>query len=178
MTIGHGGRQLDDLINLVVDAGATTIVDVRSQPYSRYQPEFSQGPLRAAALSQGLTYVFLGRELGGRPEDPSLYDDGRVNYGRLCQHPPFVEGLQRLIDGLRKGYQPALVCSELHPEACHRSKAIGVALETRGVQVEHIDADGRTVPQQTVLDRLDGGQLSLIEPTYRSLGRYLAEDDD
>jgi uncharacterized protein (DUF488 family) len=178
LSIGHGGRELEVLIGLVAGAGGTTIVDVRSQPYSRYQPEFSQSPLRAAIRRCGLTYVFLGHELGGRPEDRDLYDDGRVNYERFRQHPLFLEGLARLTEGLDRGFVPVLLCSESRPENCHRSKAIGAALDALGVQVDHIDADGQLVSQQAVIDRLHGGQLTLTEPGYRSRGKYLAGEND
>ena len=71
-TIGHGGRTLDEIVEQLRDKGVRFVVDVRSQPYSRYQPEFSRDALEKGLAGAGLRYIFMGNQLGGRPRRPFL----------------------------------------------------------------------------------------------------------
>src|SRR5438105_15685627 len=80
-TIGHSNHPLDTFIGLLQAHAIQVLVDVRSQPYSRYTPHFESRQLRAAVTSHGIAYLYLGRELGGRPEGAAFYDaDSHVRY--------------------------------------------------------------------------------------------------
>src|SRR5258708_7400802 len=84
-TIGHSNHPAQLLLDLLRDHRIEVLVDVRSRPYARYTPHFDQQPLRAAVLEMGCKYLYLGKELGGRPEDRQFYDpDGHVLYGRVA----------------------------------------------------------------------------------------------
>jgi hypothetical protein len=158
-SIGHGGRTLDDLIRLLA---AHAVADVRSRPYSRHQPEFNREPLAAALQRHGLRYLFLGEQLGGRPDDPDCYRDGKVDYERCRDRPAFRDGIARLRQAREQRRRVALLCSEGKPEECHRSKLIGQALADEGIAVAHLDEAGRLLTQQQVIDRLTGGQRTLF----------------
>src|ERR1022692_3912904 len=82
-TIGHSNSTTEHLLELLGQQGVTAIADVRSQPYSRFNPQFNREALASALKNSGLDYVFLGQELGARSEDPACYREGRgVDFGR------------------------------------------------------------------------------------------------
>lgn len=138
------------------------VIDVRSHPYSKYSPEFSKEALAAALRREGIEYVFMGDSLGGRPDDPSCYSDGKVVYAEVEQRAWYRAGIERLRSAYEQGRRVALMCGELDPERCHRSKLIGHTLEREALGVQHIDRDGSLVPQLQVMDRLSGGQIPMF----------------
>jgi uncharacterized protein (DUF488 family) len=110
-----------------------------------------------------MAYVFMGDTLGGRPADPACYDDaGHVDYLACRRHPAFVAGFDRLRSAFAQNAGAAILCSELRPEHCHRTKLIAEALQELGVVVEHIDADGTLAPHAAVMARLEDSQLNLL----------------
>ena len=89
-TVGHSNHPIEQFIGLLQPHGITAIADVRSTPYSRFNPQFRREKLQAALASAGIQYVFLGQELGARSEDPAVYDaTGRVSYALLAKTEPF-----------------------------------------------------------------------------------------
>jgi uncharacterized protein (DUF488 family) len=91
-TVGHSTHALERLVQLLNLHKITAIADVRSQPYSRMNPQFNVDALKESLKSKGIAYVFLGRELGARSNDPSCYRGGRVQYGLLAQTKLFNKG--------------------------------------------------------------------------------------
>jgi uncharacterized protein (DUF488 family) len=154
---------LDELIALIHLHGIRFLVDVRSQPYSRYKPEFSHDALRSRLKEAGITYLFLGDKLGGRPEDPECYRQGKVDYEKCRQQPAFREGLARLRTAWEKNLRVVLLCSEGKPEECHRSKLIGAALVEESIPVLHIDEHGELLTQEQITLRVTGGQPDLFD---------------
>ena len=118
-----------------------------------FRSQFNQGPLKQMLRDAGIAYVFLGRELGARPRDPSCYQGGRVQYARLAQTQLFREGLRRVMDGAQK-YRLALLCAEKEPLACHRALLVARELEACGVDVIHIHGDGTLEPHRQSMVRL------------------------
>jgi uncharacterized protein (DUF488 family) len=119
------------------------LVDIRSQPYSRYAPQFNSAALKEALVLRGVRYLVMGRELGGRPDGAEFYDaQGHVVYSQVEQAPFFLEGIARLETGMQK-YRVALMCSEEDPAHCHRHLLVARVLVARGVPVQHIRGDGR-----------------------------------
>ena len=161
-TIGHSNHPLDVFLALLSQHNIQILVDTRSQPYSKYSSQFNSHPLREAMKERGVRYVFLGKELGGRPEGDQFYDEkGYVLYGRIAQSEPFLQAIQKLEKGIEK-YRIALLCSEEDPCVCHRKLLIGRVLVERGVQVYHIRGDGR-IEADADLDRQANQQTSLFE---------------
>lgn len=175
-TIGYGQRTIDELAALLKEHGVECLVDVRTAPYSRFRPEFSRTALQAAIVEQGLRYIFQGASLGGRPDYPDCYVDGKVDYDRIREKEFYREGIERLRKAAAQGMRVALMCSEGRPEECHRSKLIGVSLAALGIPVLHLDEDGRPTSQEEVMRRLTGGQLGLFgDPSFTSRKRYGGE---
>jgi uncharacterized protein (DUF488 family) len=163
LTIGYGSqRSFDDFVTLLLNHGVNYLVDVRTKPFSKFRPEFSQEPLAANLKRSGVVYVSLGETLGGRPSDPTCYTNGKVDYGKVRERDWFAEGLARLETGWREGHRIAIMCAELAPERCHRTKLVGEALAARHVLVAHIDVDGAIVSHETVMARIHRGQIPLF----------------
>jgi uncharacterized protein (DUF488 family) len=102
-TIGHSNHAPEDFLSLLKEQGVQVIADVRSQPYSKYATQFDQGPLKLAVQEAGVRYLYLGRELGGRPDGDEFYDsDGHFLYDRVAATSLFQEGLSRLERGIRE----------------------------------------------------------------------------
>lgn len=152
-TIGHSAHSWERFIALLRGAGATAIADVRTSPFSRYSPQFNRDTLRDELRLDGIAYVFLGKELGGRPTSVRFYCDGVADYEQMARTEDFQKGLERVIAGA-KTYKIALMCSEQDPVDCHRCLLVGRALAGRGVQVSHIQANGAIVTQDEVEGRL------------------------
>jgi uncharacterized protein (DUF488 family) len=135
---------MEAFIGLLRQHGIEVLADVRSAPYSRYVPHFNARELKAAVTAAGLQYVYLGRELGGRPApDSGLYDaEGHALYGRIAETEAFRAGITRLKDGAAR-YQVAMMCSEEDPTECHRRQLVGRVLAREQVELLHIRGDGR-----------------------------------
>src|SRR5690348_7267194 len=120
-TIGYGNRSMQAFIDLLLRYRIEYVIDVRSQPYSRYNPEFSKKALEQHLQQQGIHYLFMGDTLGGRPADESCYIDGRVDYSRVRTKTFYLQGIQRLRTAWEKQLRVALLCAEIKPQECHRS---------------------------------------------------------
>lgn len=140
-TIGHSNHPIETFMGLLAEHRISVICDVRSTPYSRYTPHFNRDPLKQALKQAGITYGFLGRELGARSDDPNCYVKGKVQYDRLANTGLFQNGLARVQGGLQN-HRIALMCAEKDPLACHRGILVCRQLRNRGVSIQHILADG------------------------------------
>ena len=153
LTIGHFNHAQDVFLELLVRHRVTALADVRSAPYSRFNPQFNREPIAAVLKACGIGYVHLGRELGGRSDDRSCYEHGRVRYDRVADTPRFRAGLRRIVRGSDE-HRVALMCAEKEPLHCHRTLLIGHELDKRGVDVAHILADGALEPHAGAMARL------------------------
>jgi uncharacterized protein (DUF488 family) len=109
--------------------------------------------LAAELKKRGIAYVFVGKELGARSDDPSCYEGGRVRYGHLARTSIFKTGIDRVLSGAQK-YRIALMCAEKEPLDCHRTLLVSRALEQLGVSIVHILSDGSTEAQPKTMLRL------------------------
>lgn len=141
LTIGHSTRAWEDFLKLLRAANVERIVDVRSIPRSRHNPQFNRETVSAKLRAAGIGYVCL-RKLGGlRHARPDSQNTGWENasfrgFADYMQTPEFEEGLERLMK-LSRQKRSALMCAEAVPWRCHRS-LIADALLARGIPVEHI----------------------------------------
>ena len=175
-TIGHSNHDAKVFLGLLLRHEIEEVVDVRSAPHSRHNPQFNRKALQAALAAAGVGYVFMGEELGGRPANPSCYDSGgRVQYDQLAETEAFKEGVRQVVrhTGERR---PALMCSEKEPLNCHRTLLIAQVLTARGMAVAHILADGGLESHAAAMDRLlDRLQLPRDGDLFRSREQLLAD---
>lgn len=141
-TIGHSNHSLAAFVSLLAGQRIDTLADVRKTPHSRRVPHFAKTTLQAAVTAAGMRYVYLGRELGGRFDEPHLYDPaGGVDWDLAAGLPRVQRGLAHLCR-LAAGRRLAVMCAEEDPDRCHRRHLIARQLVRRGVPVRHIRRDG------------------------------------
>ena len=141
-TIGHSSMSIERFLELLCAHEIELLVDVRTAPYSRHWPQFSRDTLARSAQADGIEYLFLGRELGGKPEDPALRGPhGLPDYDAIAATPLYQEGIKRLTS-LAGKRRTAFMCSEGNPAQCHRERLVARTLRAQGWQVRHILTDG------------------------------------
>jgi uncharacterized protein (DUF488 family) len=152
-TIGHSNHSAVRFIDLLQGTGIDCVADVRSTPFSRRNPQFSQKALAASLRDAGIEYWFLGDGLGARPKDPGCWQDGKVSYARIAASAAFQEAVHALIEASH-AKRIALMCAEKEPLDCHRTILVGRALAQRDTELAHIHADGRIESQGELEQRL------------------------
>ena len=165
-------------LGLLRDHGIEAVIDTRSYPKSKFAPQFDSGPFQELLRSHGITYYFLGGELGGRPQGSHFYDSGgHVLYGRVAESEFFRQGIDLLLDRIRR-FRVAILCSEEDPSVCHRRLLIARVLTASGVAVTHIRGDGTTQSEAELLTEeatraAEDSQLALFEhspvPEWKSI---------
>jgi uncharacterized protein (DUF488 family) len=167
-TVGHSNHTIGRFIELLKATDIGVVVDTRSHPFSAFADHFSHDLLRTALAANGIKYVFMGRELGGRPDGEEYYDDrGFVLYWKIAQSDLFQNGLSRILAGI-DGNRIALMCAEEDPGDCHRRLLVTRVLRERDVQVQHIRGDGRLQSEDELRSDENKQQLSLFQPAQES----------
>jgi uncharacterized protein (DUF488 family) len=165
-TIGHSNLEFGKFVALLKQHGIQAVADVRSSPYSQYNPQFNREPLQRALQEHGISYVFLGDELGARRSERECYVNDRADYALIARTPAFRSGIERVIRGAAK-MRIALMCSEKDPLDCHRCILVSPHLRKRGLRVSHILADGSVESHEQAESRL----LNLLELPEHELFR-------
>lgn len=160
-TIGHSRLEIDSFIKLLEDNSLEVVVDVRTTPSSKMAPQFNERLLRTTLEERNIEYIFMGTELGGRPNDDNLYDEkGYVLYNKLAESDLFKAGIERIRIGIET-YRVAIMCSEGKPEGCHRHLLISRVLQDLNVEVLNILSDGSITPYSNTAK--NDNQIALIE---------------
>ncbi len=164
LTIGHSTHPIEDFIEMLKAHGVEMVVDIRTVPRSRHNPQFDHATLPGRLADAGLDYVSI-KKLGGlRKSNKDSANDGWRNlsfrgYADHMQTAEFVEGLEILID-LANRRQVTIMCAETVPWRCHRS-LVGDALLVRGIAVEDImSATVRTPHKLTSFAKVDGQEIT------------------
>ncbi len=170
LTIGHSTHSLEAFLALLQQHDVTALADVRSAPYSRFNPQFNRDAIEQGLIARGIKYVFLGRELGARSDDRSCYENGRVQYSLLARTDLFRTGIERVVRGA-SDHRVVLMCAEKEPLECHRALLVARALTDLGIVVQHILANGRLESHEATMERL----LDVVGLPHRDLFR--SEDE-
>ena len=171
-TIGHSTHTTERLIGLLAQHKIETVVDVRSSPYSRRNPQFNQPALRESLWIAGIQYGHLG-DLGGYPDDKASYDEGgHALYERIVATKSFKDAMKHL-NSMVDDARLAVMCAQGKPEDCHRHPLLARCLQEFGVTVLHILRDGDLRDAADMFDADIDEQLPLFElpgedPYWRS----------
>lgn len=157
-SIGHGNKSIEDFIKELDSFNIKYLIDIRSNPYSKWNPQFNQDSLKVEMGRNHIKYVFLGDKLGGLPDDRSCYDsNGKIVYDLIKDKDFFKDGLNRLITANSKAIKVAIMCSESKSEECHRSKLIGEELFKLDISIKHIISVNKFKSQKFVISELTNG---------------------
>lgn len=153
-TIGHSNHTIEVFIGLLKKYEITAVADVRSQPHSRYFPQFNTSELKTALDKVNIRYVFLGRELGGRSKTTGCYDlTGKTLAENIGTTSEFSEGIKRLLENSQTD-KIALMCAERDPITCHRSILVCHHLRKQSIKIAHILPDGSLESHADFQERL------------------------
>lgn len=152
-TVGHSNHPMEKFLGLLQQHGIDVLADVRSTPFSRFNPQFNRGKLEESLREVGIRYEFLGEELGARSRDPALQEGGKVSYVKLAASALFQRGLTHVLNEART-QRVAIMCAEREPLDCHRTILVGREAERAGASVTHILAGGSLEENRHALERL------------------------
>jgi uncharacterized protein (DUF488 family) len=185
-TIGYGNYPIDRFIALLQNTGIDLIIDVRSSPYSRFNPHFNRENLEKSLIMNDIDYRYMGDKIGGRQSDPCLlFPDGTVNYRKVQETEQYQEGIKEVISIISSGKKIALMCAEKEPERCHRFAMISPVLQSRGISVIHIRPDMKLQANEDLERELidsffdtsqvsiTGEQVDFVAEMYMKAGRRI-----
>ena len=168
LTIGHSKHPVEKFFGLLRQHDVDVLVDARSQPLSRFSPQFSRSALERAVKEGPIRYLFMGDVLGGRPEARECYDaEGKVDYDRVEAQEFYQRGIERLLDGIAR-FRVCILCAEEDPSHCHRRLLVTRTLVRWGIDVRHVRGTGAVESESELRARERAGQLSLLADTARS----------
>ena len=163
-TIGYANKTPLQFAELCHRYGVNCIVDVRSSPFSGHFPEYNEPRLRDFLSGEGIAYLSFKKEFGARRDEdeaysPVLMDDGElvevVDFEKVYRLPAFQKGVERVMNGLSKGYSIAFMCSEKDAVDCHRAIMVGCYFAANGFDIEHIiDKENGSYSQEELLKRI------------------------
>jgi uncharacterized protein (DUF488 family) len=164
VTIGHSTRTIDEFVEILRAHGVEVLVDIRTVPKSRHNPQFNRDALEPALSKAGIRYVYMPGLGGLRHSRKDSINAGWRNasfrgYADYMQTPEFARHLEELIAIEKEGRTVAIMCAEAVPWRCHRS-LVADALLVRGIETEHImSATKRNPHKLTPFARVEGARV-------------------
>lgn len=157
-TIGYATKPVEVFVEQLKKYKISVVADIRSVPYSKVFHDYHQESIQQYLKQNDIKYVYLGEELGPRSKDDSHYNDkGQVQFDRLMTSPLFLKGVERLQQGIDKGFNIAMMCAEKDAATCHRSLLVGYFLArnwSQDMNILHIDHNGEIESQQQLEQRV------------------------
>jgi uncharacterized protein (DUF488 family) len=162
-TIGHSNHAIEHFLGLLERHEIRAVADVRSRPYSRFVPHFSKERLEHGLADAGIGYLFLGRELGGKPprDDPDRWP---ADYPSRVRQPAFRSGIEVLLEAARR-QRVVILCRERDPLDCHRLHLVCRYVKPL-VEIGHIlpggELEAQAVTEGRLLARAGSSELPLF----------------
>ena len=178
-TVGHSNQSQEDFLELMKRHDINCIVDVRSVPASKFSPQFNMESLKWYLRTNGIQYLHFGDEFGARRTD-CLDAEGQVNFELVVESPSFKRGVERLMNGLQKGFHISLMCSEANPLECHRFSLISRYFSDKGLDVQHILKNGELAShallEKEMIDEYLQSKKHRLAEIDQLFGSYTKED--
>lgn len=166
--IGHSNYPYEKFISMINKYDINCIVDIRKTPYSKYNIQYNKEYLSERLKNDGYVYINMGKEFGVKRDIIESYnDEGYSDFEKVIEEEIFLNGVNRIKNGLKKGYKIVLLGAMQEPIRCHRSILVGRFLNNHGIKVKYILNDGTIAYQSDIEKQLldkyfgDRGQISL-----------------
>lgn len=174
-TIGYTSYLFDNFIETLIKYNITSLIDVRSTPFSQHYSDYNKGAIEIALKRSGILYRNYAHEFGARQENKAFYSEGGyLDFSKFMSSKQFLEGIDKVRKGVEKGYVFALMCAEKDPINCHRSIMIGKGFKAFGYNVNHIKSDGNVETQNELEKRL----LDMYFKDRQQLSFFTTENDE
>lgn len=174
-TIGHSNHTIEYFVELLQAHSINCLIDARSVPHSTYTPQFNKRTLHNYLKLYNIRYLHFGKEFGAfHAESDVLDENGNVDFEKVRKTKDFLNGVDRLRNGLDMGYTITLMCSEFEPFDCHRFSLLSYHLARNGFDVKHILKD-KSIIDNSDLEKMllkkyakKLPQRSLFDPTPKT----------
>jgi uncharacterized protein (DUF488 family) len=179
-TIGHSNYSVDQLLDMLRYYDINCVVDIRGTPYSKYNVQFNKETIAKTLAENGFIYIYMGKEFAAQREDKKLYtEEGYADFEKVIYDKDFLNGIERLKVGCKKGYRIVIMGAMQDPINCHRCILLGRALKKEGFNIKHILNDYKLASQEDLevilLDKYYGERNQIDFDIYLK-GEPLRED--
>lgn len=167
-TIGYTGFNLAEFIRVLKERDINILIDVRSNPSSKYYTDFNKEELTKSLEVEGIRYDNFKEEFGARQNNLKFYIEGYLDFQLFCNSNRFKDGIKKLKNATKRNYNIALMCAEKDPINCHRCIMIGNGIRNY-FDVQHILPDKSLQSQNDIDKKLlhkyfpNRNQLSLLD---------------
>lgn len=137
-TIGYSGYSRDEFLKEIRRHSIDCIVDVRSNPHSRYFSDYDKESIALFLKDNQILYRHYDKEFGARQEDRRYYTGGILDFAKFVKSDAFQSGIQKIVSGMQQGYTFVLLCAEKDPASCHRACMVTREFAKAGIHVVHL----------------------------------------
>lgn len=142
-TIGHSNYELQTLVEMIKKYDIDTIVDLRGTPYSKYNVQYNLDVIKENLKRFDILYIYMGKEFGAQRERREYYiNEGYADFKKVVKDKRFIQGIERLKDGIDKGFKICLLGAKQNPIECHRFALVALELEKYDFKVKNIIHSG------------------------------------
>lgn len=167
-TIGYSGFKVDDFVDTLKFYHINSLIDVRSNPNSKFFEDYNEYNLKRILKLNGIIYRNYKREFGARQEEICYYPNGYLDFEIFTKSEQFLDGVKKIEKGMNLNYRFAFMCAEKDPSTCHRNIMVARTFYNKGYDVKNILSDGSYEDQASIENRLvnhyypNKNQLSLF----------------
>jgi uncharacterized protein (DUF488 family) len=155
-------------ISLLRNYNINGVIDVRSNPNSKFHEEFNKKNIESELKIRSIIYRNYQDEFGARQLNTAFYSDGYLNFRTFSNSKIFMSGISKVIAGTNAGYTIVLMCAEKDPVNCHRNIMVARKLHEMGYEIRNLLSDGtyelQTDLEMRLVDKYfpDRNQMSLL----------------
>jgi len=154
-TIGYSGFKIDDFINILKLHNINIVVDVRSNPNSKFYPEYNRPSIEKILEINRIFYRNFHEEFGARQLDSSFFaEGGYLEFDKFVKSKQFISGVNKVEKGISAGYTFVLLCAEKNPAVCHRTIMVAREFSKLGYQIIHLMPEGQNITQSEIEENL------------------------
>lgn len=154
-TIGYSGYKVEEFLSVIKERAISTVIDVRSVPYSQYHSDYNKEVLKAFLNTNRVHYRNYAKEFGAQQISKIFYSpNGYLDFDIFTKSEEFLSGIGKLKSGMDSGYTFVLMCAEKDPINCHRAIMVAREFQKNDYNIVHLLPDGNEQSQRDIETRL------------------------